>query len=118
MEKVTSTSFDQPHETLAFAVSESDNNIIYLSKFWHSLFKSTDGGKTFNNISEKVRINGGLRSNTRIHAICVSHQCRQGLDQFGLYEQLQNPCNQTERVLYSEDGGEHWTDYSQGLPII
>ncbi|MBK7691845.1 MAG: hypothetical protein IPJ31_12255 [Bacteroidetes bacterium] len=89
-----------------------------MSKFWHNLFKSTDGGKSFNNISEKVRINGGLRSNTRIHAICVSPTNADKVwISLGYLGDYKNPCNQTERVLYSEDGGEHWTDYSEGLPV-
>lgn len=112
------TSFEESHETLAFAVCESDNNIIYLSKFWHSLFKSIDGGKTFSNISDKLTINGGLRSNTRIHAICVSPTNADKVwISLGYLGNYKDPCKQTERVLFSEDGGEHWTDYSEGLPV-
>jgi hypothetical protein len=112
------TPFDEKHETLAFAVSESNTDIIYLSKFWHSLFKSIDGGKTFTNISEKVKINGNVRSNTRIHAICVSPTNSDKVwISLGYLGNYNDACMKTERVLYSEDGGDNWSDYSEGLPV-
>ncbi|MBK7040101.1 MAG: hypothetical protein IPH46_06405 [Bacteroidetes bacterium] len=112
------TRFDEAHEALAFAVSCSDTSVIYLSKCWHSLYKSTDGGKTFKNISDQVLIDGHLKSNTRIHAICIApdnpNKVWISLGYLGDYK---DPCKQTNRVLLSEDGGITWSDYSMGLPV-
>lgn len=112
------TAFDEMHETLAFAVRTSNSDIIYLSKFWHSLFKSTDGGKTFTNISDKVKIDGQIKSNTRIHAICISPTDADKVwISLGYLGNYTDACNPSPRVLYSSDGGENWIDYSEGLPV-
>lgn len=115
--KWESYNLPQPHKTLAMAISESDSNIVYISNLWSDLLKSTDGGKTFTNISSSLLVNGA-NLNTRIHAICISPTDAEkvwiSLGYFGDYI---NPCKQTERVLYSPNGGKDWVPYSEGLPV-
>ncbi|MBL7765299.1 MAG: hypothetical protein JNJ58_04355 [Chitinophagaceae bacterium] len=106
------------HQALAFAVSESDDQIVYLSSYWNGLYKSKDGGKTFENISFKVNWQQQNFSETRIHSICVSPDDADkvwiSLGYLGDYYQA---CKPSKRILFSEDGGETWTDYSEGLPV-
>jgi photosystem II stability/assembly factor-like uncharacterized protein len=105
-----------PHQALAMACSESDSNVLYISSYWNALFKSTDGGKTFTDISKQITINGALYD-TRIHAICVSptdpDKVWISLGYFGDYYDL---CKKSVRVVYSPDGGKNWIDISNGLP--
>lgn len=107
-----------PHMALAFAVSESDPNIIYLSSFWDRLYKSVDGGKTFSEITNDVKLGDTPLGSTRIHAICISpvnpNKLWISLGYLGDYLDI---CKQTPRVIHSSDGGITWVDYSKGLPI-
>lgn len=105
-------------EILSLVVSNDNPNTIYLSRAWNSLYKSIDGGKTFENISEKVNINGSNKSNTRIHAICVHpHDENKIWISLGYLGNYSDACHKTDRILYSEDGGNNWIDYSEGLPV-
>jgi hypothetical protein len=108
-----------PHATLGFQVAPSDSSIIYLSSYWNGLYKSIDGGKTFVEITQKIIVNNNYRGDgTRFHAICVHPDNPNKLwisrGYLGDYIDI---CKQTERVYYSEDGGNSWVDYSEGLPI-
>ncbi len=106
-----------PHPSLAFAVSESDANIVYLSGYWNKLFKSIDGGKTFKDISSNVKIGDRVLSDTRIHAICISPTNPEKVwISLGYFGDYYNPCNTSERVLYSPDGGTSWINFTEGLP--
>jgi hypothetical protein len=106
-----------PHQALAFEVSQSNSNTVYLSSFWEGLYKSTDGGKTFQDITAKVNVNGMALGKTRITAICIDPGNEDrlwiGLGYLGNYY---DACNPGVRVLRSVDGGETWMDYSDGLP--
>jgi hypothetical protein len=107
-----------PHQTLAFAVSRSDSNIIYLSSYWNKLFKSTDGGKHFSDISNSLILDGQDFSDTRIHAICISpYDANKIWISIGYLGDYTDICKQTKRVLFSQDGGNSWMNYSEGLPV-
>lgn len=106
-----------PHNTLAFAVSESDSDIVYLSSYWNKLFKSTDGGKSFKDISADLKIGDRNMSETRIHAICISPTNPDNVwISLGYFGDYYNACTPNNRVLYSSDGGSSWQDESEGLP--
>ncbi|MCU9611851.1 hypothetical protein OEK97_28505, partial [Escherichia coli] len=57
---------------LAFAVSESNPEVVYLSRYWSGLYKSIDGGNSFKNISDSINFNGFNHKGTRITSICIS----------------------------------------------
>lgn len=116
--KWTSHRTGAPNTLLSIAVAETDSNIIYASSYWNGLYKSTDGGQTFQDISSLVKINGEDKANTRIHAICISPYDENNIwISLGYFGDYTNPCKQTSRVLHSEDGGLNWKDYSEGLPV-
>lgn len=107
-----------PHQALAFQVAPSDSSIIYLSSLWSGLYKSTDGGRTFADISNNLYCNGFFLGGTRYHAICVHPNNPNELwISLGYLSDYYDLCRQSMRVLHSIDGGKTWNDYSQGLPI-
>jgi hypothetical protein len=107
-----------PHQALAFEVAPSDSSVIYVSSLWSGLYKSTDGGKSFQNITASLVVNGYNLGGTRFHAICVHPKNPKelwlGLGYLGDYF---DNCRQSIRVIHSMDGGATWTDYSMGLPV-
>lgn len=114
--KWSKTPIGSPHQALAFAVSEADSSVVFLSSYWNRLYRSLDGGRTFADISEKVKVNGIPLAETRIQSICLSpsdpNKVWISLGYLGNY---QNPCTPGFRVLFSADRGETWVNYSEGL---
>lgn len=107
-----------PNTVLSMAVAETDTNMIYISSYWNGLYKSSDGGVTFNDISNQVAINNSILGNTRIHSITISPYNENELwISLGYLGDYYDVCKPTPRVLHSEDGGNSWQDYSQGLPV-
>ncbi|HPI53324.1 MAG TPA: hypothetical protein PLU10_01460 [Chitinophagaceae bacterium] len=107
-----------PHTVLSMAVAETDTNIIYLSSYWNGLFKSTDGGEHFTDISNQIVINNHVFGNTRIHAITISPYNENELwISLGYLGDYYDVCKPTPRILHSMDGGATWSDYSEGLPV-
>ncbi len=107
-----------PHSVLTFGMSEEDTNTIYVSNYWGGLYKSTNGGKSFDDISSTLYVAGKNFSTMRIQSICVSPYNAQelwiGFGYIGNYVDL---CTQTIRVIHSTNGGSTWEDYSLGLPV-
>lgn len=106
------------HQALSFAVSETNPNIVYLSSFWFKLYKSTDGGKSFQDISTQVKIDDRALADTRIHAICISpYNEKHVWISLGYLSDYTDPCKQGNRILHTRDGGLSWQDASEGLPV-
>jgi photosystem II stability/assembly factor-like uncharacterized protein len=110
------TGFDHPILTLGLCSSHPE--IVYASQSWSKLFKSTDSGKHFTDISQQLKLGDRFFGDTRIHAICVDPQDPDRLwISLGYLGDYLNPCKATTRVLFSMDGGKNWVDYSEGLPV-
>lgn len=106
------------HKALAMEVSITNPNVIYMSGNWNGLIKSQDGGKTWEDLSEKLLING-FKQTARVQSICISpydeNRIFIGFGYMGTYDNL---CKETIRVIESNDGGKTWTNSSLGLPIF
>jgi photosystem II stability/assembly factor-like uncharacterized protein len=110
------TGFD--HAILTLGLCSSHPEIVYASQSWSKLFKSTDSGKHFTDISLQLKLGDRFFGDTRIHAICVDPQDPDRLwISLGYLGDYLNPCKATTRVLFSMDGGTNWVDYSEGLPV-
>lgn len=81
-------------------------SIFYVLVNKNKIFKSTDNGNTFTNITPSTIVTSGR---TTITDIDVSNE---GLVVWLSYGQVQNTC----KVVKSTDGGAIWTNYSTGLP--
>ncbi|QLH44285.1 MAG: hypothetical protein HWD58_00800 [Bacteroidota bacterium] len=107
------------HAILCLGICREDPSVVYASQAWSGFFKSTDSGKHFTDLSSKLKLGEGFYGNTRIHAICVDPTDAQRVwIALGYLGDHLNPCKQTPRVLFSQDGGESWIDASQGLPVF
>lgn len=107
------------HAILSLGICREDPSVVYASQAWSGLFKSTDSGKHFTDLSSKLKLGEGFYGNTRIHAICVDPADAQRVwIALGYLGDHLNPCKQTPRVLFTENGGESWIDASQGLPVF
>ncbi len=107
-----------PHKALTMAISPSNPNIIYMSGNWSDLIKSSDGGKTWKNITKDLSVDGFKQGN-RIQSICISpydeNRIFIGFSGMGSYNNL---CTESVRVIESRDGGKTWTNISLGLPVF
>lgn len=81
-------------------------SIFYVLVNKNKIFKSTDNGNTFMNITPSTTVTSGR---TTITDIDVSND---GQDVWLSYGQVQNAC----KVVKSTDGGASWVNYSTGLP--
>lgn len=106
------------NKALSIAVSPSNPNVIYMAGLWGDLIKTTDGGKNWDVLTEKIIVNGrAIRS--RIMSICISpyneNRLWIGLGYMGSYDNL---CGNSGQLLTSSDGGNTWQDASAGLPVF
>jgi photosystem II stability/assembly factor-like uncharacterized protein len=106
-----------------FDVSEADSNIIYCAGAWSGLFKSTDGGKTFTDISANFNLTDpiiGIRNfkDAKINAICISpYDANELWISTGYMGDYLNICGPSIRIIHSTNGGKTWEDYSSELPV-
>lgn len=108
----------QPHKALAIDVSISNPAIIYISSNWGHLYKTNDGGKTWEDISDQLIVEG-KKQGARVQSICISpydpDKVWIGLGYLGAYDKL---CRDSYRILESDDGGKTWKNISNGLPLF
>jgi photosystem II stability/assembly factor-like uncharacterized protein len=106
------------HKAAAIDVCASNAKIIYMSGLWGQLIKSEDGGKSWEDISKNIIVNG-KRQKKRIQSICISTYDEDkvwiGFGYIGSYDDM---CKETVRVVETSDGGKTWTNSSQGLPVF
>lgn len=113
------------HIITDIALYENDPDIMYVSTrnyvptwqsnpvYEKSLFKSTDGGQTWIDISENIN-NGLYGGFIRDVEINPDNQNEIWLS-FGLATSNDDP-DLTKKVYYTTDGGSTWQNYSQGFP--
>lgn len=104
---------------LSFAVAPSDTNIMYYSELWDNLYKSKNGGNTFDKIPSPAMIGERGVGLTRIHSICISpYDPDKVWIAIGYLNEYHDACKPSFKILCTKDGGTTWFDYSAGLPSI
>ena len=121
----------------AIGICQRDPNVLYASEFEnrkqvqgindHKLFKTTDGGVSWDNLDNSTVEIDGNTVNLKdkliwngIRAIVVDAEnpdtlyCGIG----GVYEENGVITHEKFRVIKSNDGGQTFTDYSEGLPSL
>lgn len=106
------------HHAMAFAVSETNPQIIYISNLWSRLYKSNDGGENWEEIVDFYLGDRNMKG-ARIRSIVISPYDPENIWlSFGYKGHYEDICNASPRVIFSKNGGRSWEDVSQGLPIF
>lgn len=104
--EVISGDFDPYSTTLEIAVSSSNDNYIYASDSDSKIYKTANGGAHWDTIKSN-----DLPSRT-VTSICVSPNDHNEV--WVTYSGYSSG----EKVFYTNDGGNSWANYSEGLPNV
>lgn len=106
MATVADTLFTFDENITKVKIPLKNPSIFYVLVNKNKIFKSTDNGNTFTNITPNTTVTLGR---TTITDIDVSND---GVSVWLSYGQVQNNC----KVVKSTDGGANWVNYTTGLP--
>jgi hypothetical protein len=121
----TSTLPNISNSIFSYDVCPANENIIYACNIWptnqSNLLKTTDGGKTWQDISSALKIDSPHKLTNEMYRIlkiyCSPNNQNDVWLGLGYNSDYTNLCNGFNRVLHSANGGDTWVDESKGLTV-
>jgi quinol monooxygenase YgiN len=113
-----------PDLITSLAVGGGDDEFMYVASRWQdeqkSVWRSTDGGNTWQNISrtKNVDSNEQVLGWHKIMALECAPNGKQVFASFGYFSDDYDMNNGKNRVWMSRNAGDNWQDISNGLPAV